>query len=82
MPRVDVANVLRRLPQIPLGIANDRLAKAPWLLCRTIQDRTTVRHCSLDHGIDVVDEDKRHLSQGVAILGGITRRGRSECQAK
>jgi hypothetical protein len=81
MPRVQRRERAAPAPTgTPRG-ANDRLADAPRLLRRTIQHRTTARHCSLDDAIDVIDEHERHLAQGVAVLGRVTRRWRSQCQS-
>src|SRR5207245_4930097 len=51
------------LPEIPLGIGDDRLTQAPRLIGRRIDDGPAVPGGQLHGLVDIVDEDEDHRPQ-------------------
>ena len=61
--RRHIAQVPTWLPQIALGIADNRLAESPGLVGWRINDRPAVLSRLRYDLVDIVDEDKRHRPQ-------------------
>ena len=61
-----VALMAAGLPELSLGIGDDRLTNAPWLIGRRINDRTAVTGCPFRGLVDIVNEDEGHGPQRVA----------------
>ena len=58
-----VALMAAGLPELSLGIGDDRLTNAPWLIGRRINDRTAVTGCPFRGLVDIVNEDEGHVAR-------------------